>query len=198
MVLKRYWVHLEIVESLEASETFHVTVADDAGDVLLRMEDVVFRAVKPEQIQMAIASTQSVKDVKIYALRWSPYEEEKKEALSKEAQKEGLIITDTEISEISQLQELGTVRRQEDFHETSRNFDWILNVCCSSEPNSLEKNLTFALKLLQKTTSELIFATLRCQNASEKDLSGATAPLHAGLWGLARAARNEEPLTGQQ
>lgn len=73
--LKRYWVHMQITESLEASQRFNIRVADDDGAVLMIMEDVVFRAVKPEQIQMAIAAQGARDDEqKLYEVQWSPSE----------------------------------------------------------------------------------------------------------------------------
>ena len=69
--LSKYWVHMQITESLEASQTFNVTVAGDDGSVLMIMEDVVFRAVKPEQIQMAIAAQGARDDEqKLYEVQW--------------------------------------------------------------------------------------------------------------------------------
>ncbi|CAE8721031.1 unnamed protein product, partial [Polarella glacialis] len=50
--LDRYWAHLTITESLESSQTFDVRVMADDGSLLMLLDDVVFRSVKPAQIQM--------------------------------------------------------------------------------------------------------------------------------------------------
>ena len=78
--LTGYWVHLRITESLESSQTFNVSLLADDSALLKDMEDVVFRAVKPEQIQMAIAICGTKEDEKIYDMDWSEWSQSPSEA----------------------------------------------------------------------------------------------------------------------
>ena len=71
-----YWVHLRITESLESSQTFNFSVLADDGALM----SVEFRAVKPEQIQMAIAVQGTKEDEKIYDMDWSEWSQSPSEA----------------------------------------------------------------------------------------------------------------------
>ncbi|CAK9102644.1 unnamed protein product [Durusdinium trenchii] len=202
--LERYWVHMKITESLEASQTFNVTVAADDGSVLLYMEDVVFRAVKPEQIQMAI-SAQGEKDdeQKYYEVEWS--EEPLKRSYCRG---NGLVLADTDQA-LGALQKLWSSDASRDVKfltpaevDTSSldSYEWILCFSNSSKRDSLVDNLLFAVRLLQSLGKShhpnfqcLILATSNTQAVRAGDMSGVFCPLHAGLWGLARAFRNENP-----
>eukprot|EP00438_Fugacium_kawagutii_P009334 Skav234552 [mRNA] locus=scaffold2556:403785:415232:+ [translate_table: standard] len=198
--LARYWVYMRITESLEASQTFNVTVAGDDGVVLMIMEDVVFRAVKPEQIQMAIAAQGARDDEqKLYQVQWFQAELERKGLGS-----QGLIFADTKqgLKSLRSLAKDQSFAKPQDFQTLKlESFEWILSVSSSSERNSLSENLLFVLKLLQSLAKErsptfqcLILATCNAQAVGTGDMSGASCPLHAGLWGLARAFRNEHPM----
>ena len=59
---EEYWIWLSIKEKLEASETFDLKVMSSNGTVLMLMDNVVFRKVLPEQIQMAIAAQSTPED----------------------------------------------------------------------------------------------------------------------------------------
>ena len=196
--LARYWVHMNITESLEASQTFNVTVAADDGAVLMFMEDVVFRAVKPEQIQMAIAA-QGVRDdeQKMYEVAWEPATVD-----GGDFSGQGLIMADTDEA-LSQLKKLKTENRT--FKKSAevsdlQGYQWALCVFSSEQRASLLEGLVVALKLLQTLVKsraqgrcQLVLATRRSQAVKAGDLSGAPCPLHAGLWGLLRSFRNEHP-----
>lgn len=207
--LSRYWVHMQITESLEASQTFNVTVTADDGSVLMIMEDVVFRAVKPEQIQMAIAAQGARDDEqKLYEVQWFDASEAS-EALDRSdlfAQGEGLIVSDTPeslsaLSTLSKGSKSVTCAKAQDLDLSKLDtFEWILNVSSNNERKSLAENLLFVVKLLQSLAKArhpkfqcLILATNNTQAVKVGDMSGASCPLHASLWGLARAFRNEHP-----
>ena len=199
--LKRYWVHMRITESLEASQTFNIRVADDDGAVLMIMEDVVFRAVKPEQIQMSIAA-QGVRDdeQKLYEVQWSPTELESRDLFKSK----GLIFADQEAA-AGALKAIGkdqTFAKQKALSTLELDsFEWILSISTSHKRSSLTPNLLFVLKLLQSLVKSrhpkfqsLILATRNAQAVATGDMAGAYCPLHAGLWGLARAFWNEHPV----
>ena len=196
--LSRYWVHMRITESLEASQTFNITVAGDDGAVLMIMEDVVFRAVKPEQIQMAIAAQGARDDEqKLYEVQWSPVELERTDLSTK-----GLIFADSNQVKTALAMKSQTFAKPQDLDTLKlEDFEWILSVNTSSERKSLTENLLFVLKLLQSLAKSshpkfqsLILATCNTQAVATGDMSGASCPLHAALWGLARAFRNEHPM----
>ena len=202
--LDRYWVHMQITESLEASQTFNVTVAADDGSILMYMEDVVFRAVKPEQIQMAI-SAQGARDddQKLYEVEWIEANVERNSCEGK-----GLVLADSNEA-LSALKaqfsdsSISFLKPEEGSIQSSlwdlKAFEWILYFASSHERSSLVENLLIAVELLQSLAVRhpkfqcLIFGTRNTQAVKVGDMSGMACPLHAGLWGLARAFRNEDP-----
>ena len=200
--LSNYWVHLCVTESLEASQTFNVSVLADDGALLMSMEDVVFRAVKPEQIQMAIAAQGGKEDQKIYDVEWSEWSVDSADSSSTSKL---LAVADT--SDLHRaLSTLDTppectlmldALHEIDEADLSNRFSRILLVFGSSNHGSVLEGLMAVLGLLQKLAKkkgdlpELWLATVRCQWTQAGDFSGQVLPLHSAIWGLARTARNE-------
>ena len=198
--LSSYWVHLRVTESLEASQTFNVTVIGDDGTTLMCMDDVVFRAVKPEQIQMAIAAQGGKEENKIYDVEWSLCSA----PASAEPSLKLLAAADTaELqSALSSLQPRPeqVVSTEVLCKETNLfEFTHLLIALGSDARSSVLEGLMAVLRVLQSLgkakgkVPKLWLATFCTQPAQAGDFSGAPLPLHAAVWGLARAARNELP-----
>ena len=198
--LSGYWVHLRITESLEASQTFNVSVIADDNALLMYMEDVVFRAVKPEQIQMAIAMQGTKEDQKIYDVDWSEWSPSPSEASDDKELVKLLAAADTSdlLSALSKLKPESSLTF-ENLSETDLfEFTRILLAFGGTARSSVLEGLLAVLHVLQTLVkggkpkaAELWLATFCTQPAEAGDVS--SVPLHAAVWGLARAARNELP-----
>jgi acyl transferase domain-containing protein len=191
--LSKYWIHLNIKEKLEASETFDLTVLADDGSVLMLMDDVVFRKVLPEQIQAAIAAQSVVEDdQKFYELAWTEDESPDSEVPSP-TEERLLLITggaassngfDTEFSDVT------VIKAATDLPDLSAFTDVVSLSPLSSEP-SLEV-LDEALRVMQaaiKAKDEaprLWFVTQCSQNALAGDMKASSIPWSSakGDWGL--------------
>eukprot|EP00439_Symbiodinium_sp_Y106_P081712 s190_g20.t2 len=215
---EEYWIWLSIKEKLEASETFDVKVMSGSGAVLLLMENVVFRKVLPEQIQMAIAAQSATEDdQKIYEIEWQEVEEEEEVP---DAEERWLVLHHRASQSFMEELEshLGKKHRYADLVASA---DWgklqdysrvvsLAGVANLSE-DAAEKAATEVLEALAATLKvmqemagmaskdagmpELWLPISLSNSVLEGDLSSsAELPAsHAGIWGLAKAFRIEHP-----
>ena len=205
--LSNYWVHLQVTESLEASQTFNVSVLADDGGLLMSMEDVVFRAVKPEQIQMAIAAQGGKEEQTIYDVEWSEWSEWSESGQSS-TPSSLLAAADTPDlhhalcnfrTKPEQTLTLEALRQSDlDLALLLPKFSRILLAFSSQGSSALEALMAVlaVLQALAKTKGslpELWISTFCCQWAKVGDFQGQPLPLHSAIWGLARTARNELP-----
>eukprot|EP00931_Biecheleriopsis_adriatica_P048348 TRINITY_DN27935_c0_g1_i1.p1 TRINITY_DN27935_c0_g1~~TRINITY_DN27935_c0_g1_i1.p1 ORF type:complete len:5156 (-),score=1260.04 TRINITY_DN27935_c0_g1_i1:82-15549(-) len=203
--LERYWVHLDITESLEASQTFNVTVMAEDGSVLMLMDDVVFRAVKPEQIQMAIAAQGARDDEqKSYEVEWSVMQAEGSTPAGSDKY---LVLVDdnTQLSDIRE--KLGdshtyvnlSLQSSSVPYEDMTEYQKVISVTTSCDTETIVEALARTLEIMKALAKlrggapELWLVTCSTQSTKIGDMAGVGLPLHAGLWGLARAFRNEHP-----
>ena len=205
--LSSYWVHLQVTESLEASQTFNVSVLAEDGGLLMSMEDVVFRAVKPEQIQMAIAAQGGKEEQKIYDVEWSEWSESGQGPSSVQETRSSLLaVADTPDlhDALCNLRAEPETLSLEALHQSDLavllpKFSRILLAFASAQRVSVLEALMAVLAVLQALAKskgslpELWISTFCCQWAKAGDFQGQPLPLHSAIWGLARAARKRAP-----
>ena len=63
-------LHLRIDEKTDQQQIFTCQVFSEAGTLLWRLEDVIFRKVLPEQIQKALAATKAKDAVSFFETKW--------------------------------------------------------------------------------------------------------------------------------
>eukprot|EP00931_Biecheleriopsis_adriatica_P047752 TRINITY_DN27548_c0_g2_i1.p1 TRINITY_DN27548_c0_g2~~TRINITY_DN27548_c0_g2_i1.p1 ORF type:complete len:4734 (-),score=1179.49 TRINITY_DN27548_c0_g2_i1:215-14152(-) len=220
---EEYWIHLSIKEKLEASETFDLKVMSSNGNVLMLMDNVVFRKVLPEQIQMAIAAQSTPEDdQKVYEVEWQEVSHQADEEEASAEKERWLVLlgraTDSFKSELrAKLGDGHTYASLENETDWGKlnEFSKIVNLAgIEAMPAAADEAagrvmdvLDGTLRLMQsmaKTASEestesmpeLWLLTRLSQAVVEDDLKASSSPLpasHAGLWGLAKAFRNEHP-----
>lgn len=204
--LKQYWIRLNITESLEASQTFDLTVMDDTGKVLMLMDNVVFQKVLPEQIQMAIkAQSASDDEQKLYEVDWTTVPSEAPADAEQDDEEESWLVLGDSQQQLSEL--AGAVGPGHKFQLVSEPlpedltaYKKVVSLMGMSATASPVDVLDGALQLMKalvacdaSSAPQLWFLTKTSQAARQLDMKGAPTPMHAGLWGLTRAFNNEHP-----
>ena len=69
-------LHLRIDEKTDQQQIFTCQVFSEAGSLLWKLEDVIFRKVLPEQIQKALAATKAKDAVSFFETKWKQLPEE--------------------------------------------------------------------------------------------------------------------------
>ena len=69
-------LHLRIDEKTDQQQIFTCQVFSEAGSLLWKLEDVIFRKVLPEQIQKALAATKAKDAVSFFETKWKQLSEE--------------------------------------------------------------------------------------------------------------------------
>jgi hypothetical protein len=203
--LEKYWIYLHVFESTETSQTFSLKIMSDDGVVLMLMDDVVFRSVRPEQIQLAIAASGTPEDEqKLYETEWLPLSDDaaaEAEVLEVPSD-QGLVVLAGDAEQLADLSSavaegqslLLSDAKVEDFTSGSTVVSFA-GVSSASPLDVLSSTLEFMQKVMaaKSTLGGVWIVTCSTQSAIGGDMEKAKVPLHAGLWGLVRTFRNECP-----
>ena len=140
-------------------------------------------------------------DQKCYEVEWQAVEAEEEEAEAEaEAVEEKWLVLAEEKKVLSDLKAaLGAGHTYAAaLPESLEGFTKVISAGFASNKTSAIDALDSGLKVMKahaatQELSELWFVTQATQSVAEDDMKGAEVPTHAGIWGLARAFRNEHP-----
>ncbi|CAE7941878.1 ppsD, partial [Symbiodinium necroappetens] len=197
-------LHLRIDEKTDQQQIFTCQVFSEAGSLLWKLEDVIFRKVLPEQIQKALAATKAKDAVSFFETKWKQLSEE---ALD---QGSGLLPANSEgrwlfYAEAPLLEVLKKDLGEQHVYissmsENGLDYDNLTRIVYfPAEKDSPLDVLHNGLRLIQKALQvgdaapEVWFVLRGTQALEASVLKGQGLPLHAGLWGLARCLRLESP-----
>jgi hypothetical protein len=164
-----------LTENTDQQQTFTSTVCTEEGEPLIVLEDVLFRKVLPEQIQKALAANRADDDQRVYAPAWEP-------AVTVPALPDSFVVVGTSKETKAIAKALGKPCVADPAGDEQA-------LVCIAE-GAAERSVHAAVRLLQAaqkaaTPPKLWFVTKGATGPSVTD------PTHAGLWGLARTARQE-------
>jgi acyl transferase domain-containing protein len=189
---KTFWVHLKITDTTENDQTFTSTVFDESGNTLLVMGNVIFRKVVMDQIRMAMKTQRPADSLRTYEVEWTAAQPEPDFVREEET---WLVLGYDEGLRRAAEAAFGSAHTYA--HPTdaqaqlaSGTFGKVLSLCGLESTVSALDVLDSSCDLIRVVSAvaegpSLWFVT----SGAQKD--PAKVPMHAGVWGLARTARNE-------